>query len=230
MKNEIYSYLKKYPLASEFFCHLENIGDIYLIGGVLREFRDYERIINLRDIDIIINIKNSILWNDLIDKYPFKINRFGGYKLYFKNLLVDVWKIEQTWAFRNNIIKCNSDEYVKYLNKTVFLNIDSIIYDWKREVWYDELYKNAMETKTIDVVLKENPELLLNIVRSLVLKDRYNMNFSDTLKDIIKNQYYEFEDLYSFINILYNEQIRRYKKEILSIDKIKEQLCNFILL
>lgn len=224
MKDSIYSYLSKCPPALEFFKYLENVGDIYLIGGVLREFRDYGKIINLRDVDIVVNIKNDSLWNDLLEKYEFRINRFGGYKLYCKDLLVDTWKIEETWAFRNNIIKCNEKEYVKYLPETVFLNIDSIVYDWKQQIWYDNLYKKAMNTKILDVVLSKNPELILNIVRAFILKERYNMEFSEQLKKIIKNQCNKFENLYDFSHIIYSEQIRRYKKEILNIDNIKKQL------
>ncbi len=47
---------------------MEEIGNIYLIGGVLREFKDNNKIINLRDIDIIIDIKNSVCLEKILSK------------------------------------------------------------------------------------------------------------------------------------------------------------------
>ena len=42
------------------------------------------------------------------------------------------------------------------LPKTVFLNMDAIIYDMKNDKWYDTEYKKAMETKVLDIILEEN--------------------------------------------------------------------------
>ena len=224
MKNAIYTYLRKCPPALEFFQQLERAGNIYLIGGVLREFRDHKKIVNLRDIDIIVDISNIRLWENLLDTYLFKINRFGGYKLQCQDLLVDTWRIEETWAFRSNIIHCKASDYVNRLPETVFLNIDSIIYDWSTEKWYDAIYQKAMESKILDVVLAENPQLFLNIVRAFVLKERYNMQFSAELKHIILDALQDPCYLDGFTQKLYLEQIRRYKSEILSRDYIYNEL------
>lgn len=120
MKHAIYKYLQKCPPALEFFRQLEQAGNIYLIGGILREFRDHNGIANLRDIDIIVSINNAELWKIILNKYYFQENRFGGYKLQCQDLLVDTWKIEETWAFRNNIVCCKACDYVKSLPNTVF--------------------------------------------------------------------------------------------------------------
>ena len=224
MKNAIYTYLQRCPPALEFFKQLERAGNIYLIGGVLREFRDHGKIINLRDIDIIVDISHADLWENLLDTYHFKTNRFGGYKLQCQSLLVDTWKIEETWAFRNNIIRCTASDYVMRLPETVFLNVDSIIYDWTAEKWYDAIYQKAMQSNVLDVVLAENPQLLLNIIRAFVLKDRYHMQFSDKLKCIILDALEDDRSLSDFTKKLYMEQIRRYKSEILPRDYIYNEL------
>lgn len=71
---------------------------------------------------------------------------------------------------------------------TVFLNIDAIVYDMKRDIWYEEGYQEAIKTQVLNVVLESNPEIPLNIVRAMVLKKRYNMAYSKRLKDIIRHE------------------------------------------
>lgn len=228
MKNAIYAYLEKHPPAFELFQLLEQIGDIYLIGGVLREFLDHATISELRDIDVIINIKYRDLWAIMLNKYKLRSNRFGGHKLVCAGLLIDAWPIEQTWAFREKIVKCSPDQYVSMLPETVFLNIDGIIYNWEEEKWYDTKYRQALATKTLDVVLPQNPQILLNIVRSLVLKQRYDMNLSHALEKIIYEEFKKFRSMDQFIESLMSEQIRRYGKEVFPKEKMLLELDNII--
>ena len=228
MKNTIYSYLKKHPPAFTLFELLEQIGSIYLIGGVLREFLDHRAINDLRDIDIIINIRNKNLWAEVLNKYELRGNRFGGHKLICDGLLIDTWPIEQTWAFREKIIDCSPDQYVSMLPETVFLNIDGIIYDWEQEKWYDAKYQKAVATKTLDVVLAKNPQIALNIVRAFVLKQRYNMGLSSSLQHIIYEEYKKFGNINQFIETLITEQTRRYGKAIFSQEKLLLELKHIL--
>lgn len=71
---------------------------------------------------------------------------------------------------------------------TVFLNIDAIVYDMKRDIWYEEGYQEAIKIQVLNVVLESNPEIPLNIVRAMVLKKRCNMAYSKRLKDIIRRE------------------------------------------
>ena len=48
----LHDYFISRPQLRELYDLLEQVGYIYLIGGVLREYKDHECIINLRDIDI----------------------------------------------------------------------------------------------------------------------------------------------------------------------------------
>lgn len=224
MKDSIYHYLVDHPPAFELFKKLESSGNLYLIGGVLREYKDHHTITSLRDIDLIIDVKDSKRWSDAINSVGMRTNRFGGYKLFCQSLLIDIWPIEETWAFRNHIIKCSSDEYFQYLPKTVFLNIDGIIYDWQSCRWLDDEYQAAMTTRTIDVVLPQNPYIPLNILRAFVLKERYQLSLSSKLIQIISQEVSDSESLSQFANILYDEQLRRYKATLLSKARILELL------
>lgn len=218
IKDEIYSYFKN-TSSIEFIFSLEKIGNLYFIGGILREFKDYEKIKSVHDVDIIIDVNDLTLWNLLVQKYKPSINKFNGYKFTLSNSIVDVWFLKECWAFREHKIICNSNEYVNFLPKTVFLNIDSIIYDWSNDKWNDDIYQQAMDTGMLDIVLKENPYIELNILRAIVFKEKYQMQFSNNLLKLIKN--YDIENLYTN---LCSVQETRYKNDIISKEIIHNTL------
>lgn len=99
--------------------------------------------------------------------------------------------------------------------------MDSLVYDIKNNIWYDDLYKETKESNVLDIVLEENPHVDLNILRGMIFQNRYHMEYSERLKKLIcercKNEK-EYE------KILYSIELKRYKKEILSLKDIEEQL------
>lgn len=223
IKDEIYSYLQDYPPSMELLNCLEEAGDLYLIGGALREYKDYGKIKKLRDIDIVIDIKLMDRWNNILKKYNPGRNKFDGYKIVCSNLIVDIWSINECWAYRENIIKCEPDKYVENLPRTVFLNMDSIVYDMRNDRWFDKIYRVAKDSGILDVVLEDNPHLELNILRAIILKERYQMVFSDKLISIIKK--HDTADLYKKLLMI---QEKRYKESIVSAEVINNILreCN----
>ena len=224
MKNSILRFLDKHPPAKLMFSDMLSSGELYLIGGVLREYLDHRSFDNLRDIDIIVNVKNAEKWRETIQKYSIKTNRFGGSTLKCDGFIVDAWPVDQTWAYRQNLVSCGPDDYFDNLPKTVFLNIDGIVFDWQRNVWNDEEYQSAMKSKILDIVLPENPLLCLNILRTFILQDRYHMGISDRLRQVIINEYNCSQDEENFVNTLMAEQFRRYGREVLSRHQIEEKM------
>ena len=69
-------FLEKYPPSLELYRALHQAGDLYLIGGVLREYRDKGDIEELRDIDIIINVTSQGAWQE----HP----QAGGFRLFLR--------------------------------------------------------------------------------------------------------------------------------------------------
>lgn len=227
MEKVLKEYLTKHHPARILFERLGELGCIYLIGGVLREIKDNGKILFLRDIDIVLDTEKEKEYELLLSEYKPENNRFGGYKIQCHDLIVDVWLLRQTWAYSANIIECDRKDYSIMLPKTVFLNMDSIVYDMKNGKWYDDKYQEAMKTKVLDVVLEDNPFLELNIVRSLVIGKRYEMIFSVKLKELIRNYVNSYSGRENDAALkLYEVQNMRYKKEILSkiefIETLKE--------
>lgn len=218
----ITEYLDKHPPAKDLFEGLKQLGNVYLIGGVLREYRDNDGIDVLRDIDMIVDIPEQP-YKQFLDSYMPEVNVFGGYKICCSGLIVDIWRLEQTWAYANHKIICKDKDYVSNLVRTVFLNMDAIVYDLQRDIWYDSGYLNALNEGVLDVVLKENPQIGLNIIRSLVIKKKYNMRMSEELCNIISGYCTKSRDA---VQELYKIQLNRYKKEIISMKELEKELSS----
>lgn len=229
MEKVLSEYLMKHHPAKILFEKLGELGDIYLIGGVLREIKDNGKVLFLRDIDIVLDTEKENEYEILMSEYKPEKNKFGGYKIQCQDLIVDIWLLRQTWAYSAHVIKCDKKDYPTRLPETVFLNMDSIVYDMKNSKWYDDKYREAMETKVLDVVLQENPFLELNIVRSFVIKKKYEMIFSDRLKELIRNYFDNCSKRENDVILrLCETQKIRYKKEILSKAEFEETLKEII--
>ncbi|MDL0345535.1 hypothetical protein QQO70_01220, partial [Clostridioides difficile] len=120
----------------------------------------------------------------------------------------DIWEIENTWAFKENKVQINFGDYEKKLQDTVFLNIDSIVYNLNTQDYYNKKYENAMENKSLDVVLEENPYIELNLLRAILFKKKYNMDFSDKLSRILSDF---VDNNNNYLKLMEEVQIKHYR-------------------
>jgi hypothetical protein len=220
LKNEIFKLLKDYPDSLNFIKELSDIGELLFFGGSIRDYYIYNQYLKIpRDFDIAIKLQRyqEPLFDEFIKKYVHRKNRFGGYKVMIENLEFDVWNLKNTWAFREN--KLPADE--KNLAKSVFLSVDGIVYNFNQDTLYDEELKWSMENKKITIVLKDNPQKDLNLLRALVFKKRYNYDFSDDLKEEYRKSLSMYQDFYEK---LYTLQFSHYKYECLTRNEIKEEV------
>lgn len=194
LKNAVKKYLSDHIPAKVMMNQMEQIGRLYLIGGVLREYQDHKDIRYLRDIDIVIDVLDEDKWKRFLQEYQPTINEFGGYKFICEGLVFDSWRIEETWAFRNHIISFSSGKAICALADSVYLNLDSIVYDWTNDIWKMDKYQKAMESKILDIVLEKNPRIALNLSRACILRERYNMKFSTSLENVTRNYIRQYDD------------------------------------
>ena len=213
MKNAFFNFISDYPNINILFQDLLSKGNVFLIGGIVRDFIETKKIIKPRDIDIIVDLDEDIL-NKTISMYKHEKNRFRGYKLYIDSIEVDIWAITETWAFKEE--KLDSD--TANISDTVFLNVDSVVYDFKNNTFHRKRYNEFIETKTLDIVLRENPCLELNLLRALVFMDRYKAKLSESIISLFLNKFNEHQGILA--NKLFELQSSHYKENIYT----KEQL------
>lgn len=167
-RESLYQYYKDSPVI-DILRVLQNIADIYVMGGVLREYKEYGLLRNVRDLDLCIDIHDKIVWHKILQKYSYTKNRFGGYKFDCNGIKIDVWEIQNTWAIRNGLVPLTKP-YGETLEQTVFLNIDGLVYDWNRGIWNDNFYQRTISTGVLDIILEDTPGLDLNLARAISLQ------------------------------------------------------------
>ncbi len=153
IKQKLLGYLQNHIPAKDIIEKLCKSGNIYLVGGACREYKDHSDFEYLRDVDIVIDITDKKAFEKITHEYPLRKNRFGGYKFFCEGLTVDVWSIDDTWAFKEKMITCPRDEYIDRFKDTVFFNIDAIVYDWNNDSWIADKYTDVVSLKTLDIVM-----------------------------------------------------------------------------
>ncbi|MGA4722454.1 hypothetical protein [Fictibacillus nanhaiensis] len=220
IKSEIFNLLRDYPLSISFIKNLSEIGELLFFGGSIRDYYLYNEYRNMpRDFDIAVklNQNNESLFESIIENQLYSKNRFGGYKVKIENIEFDIWKLENTWAFKEKKLIAGE----RNLAKSVFLSVDGIVYNFNHDTLYADELRWSMENKLINIVLKDNPQKELNLLRALLFKKKYNYEFSSDLKE----EYKKSISLYkNFHEKLHKLQISHYKNEYLTRKDVREEL------
>lgn len=219
LRDQFYTIIENWPLAKNAVMRLLEEGNLLLFGGSVRNYYENQFKTLPRDFDIVVCSNN-----DELDRYfynvPYSRNRYGGYKIDVYPVGFDIWSLNSTWAFKNGVVK---NPNIENLTKTVFLNYDSIVYDLSTGEIFDEDYQKAKENKKLDIILEKNPFPELNILRSLVFKTRYNMEFSENLYDYMRTWKANFRNNEE-IRILNDVQLKHYGSEYLTKKQMYKEL------
>ncbi|MGD6818305.1 hypothetical protein ACQCVE_14690 [Metabacillus sp. 113a] len=222
IRNQLIFLLGKNPNTLSFIEELTNVGDLLFFGGSIRDICFFQENPPMpRDFDIAINFKNRHLFDSIIKKYSYKKNRFGGYKINISNVEFDIWDLENTWAFKYTNLSPSEEN----LAKSVYLNIDGIVYNFNKAWVYDEDFRTSVRDCKLDITLEENPQVELNLLRAIVFKEKYKLKFSSRLKKVYKNYLNDKSD--RLVDSLYELQLSHYKANYLSKEEIRYEL-NYI--
>lgn len=207
-----------------FFNNIMDNSNVYLFGGAVRDYLDYN-FENARDLDFVVDFKNN---SDTIEKFmindlKYQKNRYNGYKIFLNGISIDMWEMKDTWAFAKRKLQQSPQN----LLNSVFLNFDSVLYSMNECSYINECnYKYLMrrKNKVLDIVLEDNPFIDLNLLRALVMRKKYNLSFSDNLNRILEKRYNEVDLISSLMDL----QQSHYKAEILTKCYIEKALSETI--
>ena len=226
MKNilikNLYSRLKSDKNSYNFIMKLMNCYDLYLFGGGVRDLLN-NSLEQVRDLDFVIKSKNNEeinLESYIPDNITFKKNRFNGYKIYFDNLIIDIWDIKNTWAFKSNLL----DDSVENLLDSVYLNIDSLLYYLNENKYINNCDKTYKKIKQLDIILEKTPCEKLNLLRAIIYKNKYSLKISNNLKKRFYN--YVYEDNESLINDFMVLQKEHYNHYIYTKQELIKELSS----
>lgn len=187
---------------------------VFIFSGVIRNFFLGEK--NNRDIDIILEKEIDI--PAIFVGAEIKRNSFGGYKIVCNNTTIDLWYLENTWAFKNEPL-LNFDLEIR-VPGTAFFNFSSIIFSFNDKCfYYDNEFVKFLRDQEIDVVNTKNPNYKLCVVNTFYYSDKYQLKIKKRLKAFIVDLYQKLDKDYTevqlkhFGKIMYPNEIIEHRME-----------------
>lgn len=199
--------------AIEFMENAANVTDLYIFSGVIRNF--FLGIDEARDLDFVVEDVSKI--TRIINKYQFRKNSFGGYKIVINDLNIDLWEVKDTWAFeyQNQI----NYQLYKAIPNTSFFNFSSIIYHFnKKKFIFNDDFLRFLRDKCLDISYSPNPNYELCLINTLYYSEKYELRVSSKLKKFIKDYYYQIDSNFPDI------QRKHFGKVLFSTEEIKNKI------
>lgn len=209
----------------DFIIQLKKIGRAYLFSGIIRDyFLGYSQV---RDVDLMIDTDKDI--QQLIQKYRYRRNSFGGYKVFIGNTVIDLWYLRDTWALHNSQSVLDI-EIEKHIPNTAFFNFSSILFSFRdKRFIYTKHFLRFIRDKKIDYVFEPNANYALCVVNSFYYRDKLNLPFTDKLKEYLKKlekRYtpdYESVQLKHFGNVIYSNEFIKSEVKNMVVTKRKKK-------
>lgn len=151
-KNRFNELLGREPLLRQILDSVFRSGSAYVVGGF---FRDVLNGIKSRDIDIIVDLKSkplTELLNELNCEYT--INRFQGVKIKLNSITLDIWEIDNNWAFRQQVVKKNPNNILGSIARGCFFNYDSLVIDLSSFKYNLKYYNEFLSSQKLDILNK----------------------------------------------------------------------------
>jgi len=165
-----------------FFYELLMMGSAYVVGGYFRDFllnqpsRDVDVITDLSQVQLISLVNNA--------NVKFKTNRHGGIKISLNQIEIDIWTIENNWAFRNNLVKLNENDILNSIAKGCFYNFDSLAINLYTFNYSTRYFIECLNRKELNILQENsvyknlNPSIEANILRAIYLSKKYDLKYS----------------------------------------------------
>ncbi|MDC7242803.1 MAG: hypothetical protein PQJ44_02305 [Sphaerochaetaceae bacterium] len=194
---------------------IASVSNVFVFSGIIRNY--FLNIDSNRDLDLVLDKKINI--EDYFHSGEIKKNSYGGYKIIYKKQIIDLWYVNDTWAFKfqksfdfaNNLL----------LPETSFFNFSSIIYHINSNRFiYTKHFLRFIRDKRINVVFKPNANYDLCIINTIYYSKKYDLKIAEKLQDYIVDLFYE--DTHNFESI----QKKHFGKVIYSNNEIEEFVTN----
>lgn len=209
-------------------------GSAYIIGGYFRDFLNFKK---SRDVDILVDLPHKKLIELIIkSKVEYSINRHNGIKLHFEDIDVDMWSIENNWAFKNQLVKLNENNKLNSIAKGCFYNYDSLVINLHNYNFNLQYYKLFEKDSKLEILQKSpiyknlNPTTEANILRAFYLRKINKINYSKNTKNYLIHKIGDIRDKgKNPLNELLMTKLK-YKKYDSNLTKEDISLCLFELL
>jgi hypothetical protein len=169
---------------------------VFLIGGAVRDLilGGIDR--KPRDFDLVFcNVSRQELTDELSYMAPPKRTRFGGLRYTCKDVLLDIWPLDETVGpkHRNNI-------RIQDVPKHAFLDVEAIAVEvspgsGKTRQMIDYGFTNAIRNRSLGINYEPNPFPEVCIVKALRMAITLDFQIERTLIEYILKRNWNIDDL-----------------------------------
>lgn len=175
---------------------LNELADVYIFGGLLRDLALGGVASFESDVDIVIRPFDVQVFQKWALEKGFKPNKFGGFRLIKDRWLFDVWELDRTWAFLQDA----SIPRTKHtLIDTTFFSWDAIVFDIKaNQIICSQSYFENISQLRLDINFEPNPNPLGTLVRCLKILKSYRAKTGPKLTKFVRENISTFSDIEIF--------------------------------
>jgi hypothetical protein len=210
---------RHYPFLYNFLEEIKNNNyPAFVCGGTVRNMLLSNNSIP-RDLDIILGYVSRDQLENLFPGHIKEKTSLGGLKFQVKDWSIDMWPIQDTWAFKEGKV---TGKGISDYPKITFLNIDAIAIQLfskrrrKREI-YSKGFFEAIASRTIELNFEENPAPRECIVRALRIAKKFKFVIGPRLARY----------MISYANRMGVEELAEiYKRRYTSLNVTAEKLHN----
>ncbi len=200
--------------------NIRYIGKAAIFGGMLRDLSIGGNRYFCSDVDVVIETDDFKALKQFISQYQYRMNAYGGYRIYLKKWRMDIWPLSNTWAFQHYPF---TEISFDTLLQTTFFNWDSVIYIISTQAIHcPTLYFDDLSAGFLDINFEPSPNIIGTLVRTLRMISWNQTNLSPKLAHYLSQHLADFDH----VSIIKAEQ-KGYEKRFLSepvIKKIKAAL------
>ena len=164
-----------------------------------------------RDIDVVVEDGTVPQIVKRYEQHNVQFTRFGGVRLVFGELHVDVWPLKSTWTFRKSL----NDASFSNLPKTAFLNIEAIATTIGRTndefCIYSAGFFEAVSDRIVEINSYDAASPMICILRALNIMRIFNFRLGPRLaryitenRDLILSKDFEKAQVRRYGDLIFN--------------------------
>ena len=147
--NQFRKVVKENPEFEKWLFNLLIYDTAYVIGGFVRDLINDK---TSRDLDMMVSLSHNKLEELLKEsKLDYTINRMLGVKIKLNNFEIDLWSIDNNWAFRDDVVKRNEDYLLDNISDGCFFNYDGLVVNIHTTNFRCNHYNDFVKNQRLDI-------------------------------------------------------------------------------
>lgn len=174
------------PWREPLMAALAAIGSppVYLFGGLIRDVALYGAAANPRDVDLVVAGLSVAELGSAVRRWQISVTSFGGLELLVEGTRVDIWRLEDTWAFRKGWLSPIS---IEFLPKTTYLKLQAVVAQLRYDgptpgVIHQNGFYEALNCDCVEINCANVPAVETSLLRAVFLAEQLGRRLGPQLR------------------------------------------------